>query len=346
MNGFTSVALAGLAAGGIIFGGVIWKNSQDKPEDTSKSLYDQVIEDTAKARNGETILAEAETKKAVLGGPIVGGADQPETTEAEAQGETDADWWEEQPGTTAELEMEAADKAMENMAKDAAKMADDAKDTVATAASATAANAKTEMAKGAEAAKDAAMETVAAASDTMDKTGEAAATTAKSQLRGLRNQDYKMPASEGVQETTPVRNAKLIDKPDGTNVTRNNRLIDKPDTADANDYFTEEKRFANPCLHSDGTPYTGPGTVDNPFAEENPCLSPTVYAAAVPDAPPAPRNGQPAEYVTPITNLDPVNDTLISPFVSYAVNPIGPPGPLPTLDATGGSSYRVQNPNI
>ena len=79
MNGFTSVALAGLAAGGIIFGGVIWKNSQENPEDSSKSLYDQVIEDTAKARNGATILAEADTKKAVLDDPIVEGKDQPET---------------------------------------------------------------------------------------------------------------------------------------------------------------------------------------------------------------------------------------------------------------------------
>ena len=203
------------------------------------------------------------------------------------------------------------------------------------------------MAKGTEAAKDTAKETVAKTADAMNNADAAADKTASSPMRGLRNQNYKVPAADDVQGAAPVRNAKLVDKPDGNKFfTRNKRLIDKPDTADANDYFTEAKRFANPCLHSDGTPYTGPGTVDNPFAEENPCLSPAVYAAAVPDAPPAPRNGQLAEYVTPITNLDPVNDTLISPFVSYAVNPIGPPGPLPTLEATSGSSYRVQNPNI
>ena len=76
-----------------------------------------------------------------------------------------------------------------------------------------------------------------------------------------------------------ARNAAQTDKPD---TARNRRLTDKPDTQlarlvdkpDDSPYFaaTDETRDFDPCTKADGTPYVGPGTAINPFADGDPCL--------------------------------------------------------------------------
>ena len=64
-----------------------------------------------------------------------------------------------------------------------------------------------------------------------------------------------------------VRNAAFVDKPDG----RLARLVDKPDNSP---YFaaTDAAPSFDPCVKADGTPYVGPGTAINPFADGDPCL--------------------------------------------------------------------------
>ena len=71
--------------------------------------------------------------------------------------------------------------------------------------------------------------------------------------------------------------SKPLDKPDTDRYFTENRPLDKPDT---DQFYTATtplpgRDYAGveaPCLRPDGTPYTGPGTVQNPFAPENPCL--------------------------------------------------------------------------
>lgn len=67
-------------------------------------------------------------------------------------------------------------------------------------------------------------------------------------------------------------NAVEADKPDdGRFFTTNKKLIDKPDDGA---YFTAQDSGAaySPCVKADGTPYIGPGTALNPFADASPCL--------------------------------------------------------------------------
>ncbi|MGV6820157.1 MAG: hypothetical protein ACWA5T_06620 [Parvularcula sp.] len=69
-----------------------------------------------------------------------------------------------------------------------------------------------------------------------------------------------------------LANAVEPDKPDdGRYFTTNKKLIDKPDDGA---YFTAQDSGAaySPCVKADGTPYIGPGTALNPFAEASPCL--------------------------------------------------------------------------
>ena len=66
-----------------------------------------------------------------------------------------------------------------------------------------------------------------------------------------------------------TENKRLIDKPDSNQFfTENKRLIDKPDDGP---FFTENQPM-DPCLRPDGSVYTGPGTAQDPFAAEDPCL--------------------------------------------------------------------------
>ena len=67
-------------------------------------------------------------------------------------------------------------------------------------------------------------------------------------------------------------NTKQTDKPDdGKFFTANSEKIDKPDDGD---FFTDRQTASSldPCIKADGTRYTGPGTVTNPFDTSNPCL--------------------------------------------------------------------------
>ena len=86
-------------------------------------------------------------------------------------------------------------------------------------------------------------------------------------------------ALRGERATATVRNASLTDKPD---VARNTPLVDKPDERlarlvdkpDNSPYFaaTDAAPGFDPCVKADGTPYVGPGTAINPFADGDPCL--------------------------------------------------------------------------
>lgn len=74
-----------------------------------------------------------------------------------------------------------------------------------------------------------------------------------------------------------TENKRLIDKPDSKEFfTENKRLIDKPDNGA---YFTDNKRLNDaPCRRADGSEYTGPGTAQDPFADDSPCLGTQDYA--------------------------------------------------------------------
>jgi hypothetical protein len=94
-------------------------------------------------------------------------------------------------------------------------------------------------------------------------------TTSEAQTRTtmIRN-----PVRRDKPDAPMTRNAARKDKPDdGTHFTANRKRVDKPDDGD---YFTENTTRSDfaPCLKADGTPYVGPGTAVNPFADVNPCL--------------------------------------------------------------------------
>lgn len=69
----------------------------------------------------------------------------------------------------------------------------------------------------------------------------------------------------------------LVDKPDTSPYfTENKRIDGKPiDKYDDSPYFDENTRLTqvDPCLNPDGTPYTGPGTAQDPFADTNECYA-------------------------------------------------------------------------
>ncbi|NHK27283.1 hypothetical protein FF098_005145 [Parvularcula flava] len=108
---------------------------------------------------------------------------------------------------------------------------------------------------------------------------------------------------------------KRIDKPDTDRYFTENRRLDKPDSPN---FYTEnqplpENRYTpldNPCLREDGTVYTGPGTVDNPFADTNPCLveqiPPVLVTELPPEQPLIPRVDLPETPVTPIVPEQPI----------------------------------------
>ena len=102
-----------------------------------------------------------------------------------------------------------------------------------------------------------------------------------------------------------ARNTPLVDKPD----TRLARLVAKPDNSPSF-AASDPGRSFDPCMKADGTPYAGPGTAINPFADGDPCLpkatgqSFEVAAAAPPRAPvTASTLGQAAPRILPFVDL-------------------------------------------
>lgn len=156
---------------------------------------------------------------------------------------------------------------------------------------------------------------------------------------------------------------KRIDKPDTDRYFTENRRLDKPDSPN---FYTEnqtlpENRYTpldNPCLREDGTIYTGPGTIDNPFADSNPCLveqiPPVLVTELPPEQPLIPRVDLPETPVTPIVvaerceykpgqyTQDPYTDGVgygwLSDVGCYGTFPWTGFGPQPSIPP-GGSDY-------
>ncbi len=325
VNGLSSILGAAVLGGAVIFvGHTMTKDKAGDEGPKSKTFYDQVLQDAKTEAPADIIEADAITADAITDGVQVAAAATQEAIPTDEEvvdplstpENTQADWWEEQQGSAAETQA-----APESNSSDAAMSA-----------------------------ADTAMQQV---TEIQTEDGVDEAQTATDPLAGPLV-GMAQPAANDAAKTPTVgkavfRNASLVSKPDSNKYfTQNKRLIDKPDNGD---YFTENKRFVSndppeqfksPCQHSDGTPYTGPGTVDNPFAPENPCLTPTIYAAAVPDSPSLPAAPVRSFPAPEPEELEPYVDRAMSPYRGYNLIPVGAPGPMPTLDSNGGSSYRVQ----
>lgn len=83
--------------------------------------------------------------------------------------------------------------------------------------------------------------------------------------------------------TSATANPTQADKPDQGGFTTAQapaqpRKLDKPDV---DSFFTTsaDDEAINPCVKADGTPYVGPGTVTNPFADESPCIQPVTASS-------------------------------------------------------------------
>jgi len=152
----------------------------------------------------------------------------------------------------------------------------------------------------------------------------------QSATAGINTTDRTIGVDKKDSKTFYTENSKPVDKPDTQRYYTENKRIDKPDTdryftenrrldkPDSPNFYTEnqplpENRYTpvdNPCLREDGTVYTGPGTVDNPFADTNPCLIEQVPPVLVTELPPEqpfiPRVDLPETPVTPIVPEQPI----------------------------------------
>ena len=108
-----------------------------------------------------------------------------------------------------------------------------------------------------------------------------------------------------IDKPDTARNRPMVDKPD----TQLARLVDKPDNSPSF-AASDPGRTFDPCTKADGTPYAGPGTAINPFADGDPCLpkatgqSFEVAALAPPRAPlTASSVGQSTPRILPFVDL-------------------------------------------
>lgn len=151
----------------------------------------------------------------------------------------------------------------------------------------------------------------AAKDDFQDMEKPAAAATTKAPQSGADKKDD----GDYFTETMRLENDRPQTRPDKADdsryFTENTRMekprYDKVDKKDDGAFFTDTTRLQDytvndyaavpapdPCRREDGSAYTGPGTYQNPFADENPCLVP--YEEVLPET--GVRNWEYAETTT------------------------------------------------